>query len=85
MSSHGEPTVHSAINATISYLQKAKEAFSATSDAKGYASRIKAIFCNRQNPAWVDIVGDIETGSCAGTLSKVGAMASKAARASPAR
>ena len=55
MSGHGEPTVHSAINATIAYLQKAKEAYSATSDAMEYASRMKAIFCNRQNPAWVDI------------------------------
>ena len=55
MSGHGEPTVHSAINATIAYLQKAKEAYSATSDTMEYASRMKAIFCNRQNPAWVDI------------------------------
>jgi hypothetical protein len=55
LSGHGEPTVHSAINATIAYLQKAREAHAATIDPMDYASRMKAIFHNRQNPGWVDI------------------------------
>jgi hypothetical protein len=55
LSGHGEPTVHSAINATIAYLQKAREAHAATSDPMDYASRMKATFHNRQNPGWVDI------------------------------
>src|SRR5262245_20670012 len=55
VSGHGEPTVHSAIDATIAYLQKAKVAHTATSDPMEYASKLKAIFRNRHNPAWVDI------------------------------
>ena len=55
LSGHGDPTDHLAIDATIAYLQKAKEVHDATSDPMEYASRMKAIFHNRQNPGWVDI------------------------------
>jgi hypothetical protein len=55
LSGHGEPTVHSAIGATIVYLRKAREVHAATGNPAEYASRLKAIFHNRQNPGWVDI------------------------------
>jgi len=55
LSGHGEPTVHSAIGATIVYLRKAREVHAATGNPAEYASRLKAIFHNRQNAGWVDI------------------------------
>ena len=55
LSGHGEPTDHSAINATIAYLHEAKEVHAATNDPLEYANRMKAIFRDRRNPGWVDI------------------------------
>ena len=55
LSGHGEPTDHSAIDATIAYLRKGKEVHASTRDPAEYASRMKAIFPDRRHPEWIDL------------------------------
>jgi len=55
LSGHGEPTDRSALDATIAYLKKGKEAYAVSKEAGIYASRMKAAFPERQHPGWIDI------------------------------
>ena len=55
LSGHGEPTDHSAIDATIAYLRKGKDVYASTSHPTEYASTMKAYFRNRRHPEWIDL------------------------------
>jgi glyoxylase-like metal-dependent hydrolase (beta-lactamase superfamily II) len=55
LSGHGEPTDHSAIDATIAYLRKGKDVYASTSHPTEYASTMKAYFPNRRHPEWIDL------------------------------
>jgi glyoxylase-like metal-dependent hydrolase (beta-lactamase superfamily II) len=55
LSGHGEPTDRSAINATIAYLREGRHVHASTTDPAEYASRMKAIFHDRQHPEWIDL------------------------------
>lgn len=55
LSGHGNPTDHSAIDATIAYLRKGKEVYAATRDAAEYAGAMKEAFSDRRHPEWIDL------------------------------
>jgi len=54
---HDTPTDPSAFDATIVYLNRAKEIHAASKDGQSYASALKAAFPDRAQPGWVDFSG----------------------------
>jgi len=54
MIGHGRPTGRAAYDATIAYLQRAKQIHAWSKDAKSYADALKAAFPDREQPGWVD-------------------------------
>jgi glyoxylase-like metal-dependent hydrolase (beta-lactamase superfamily II) len=54
---HDTPTDRSAFDATIAYLERAKEIHAASKDGQSYASALKAAFPDRAQPGWVDFSG----------------------------
>jgi glyoxylase-like metal-dependent hydrolase (beta-lactamase superfamily II) len=54
---HDVPTDRSAFDATIAYLERAKDIHAASMDGQSYASALKAAFPDRAQPGWVDFSG----------------------------
>src|ERR1700676_5560278 len=50
---HDTPVHRSAIDSTITYVERAKEIHAASADAKTYSERLKAAFPDRQQVRWV--------------------------------
>src|ERR1700737_676186 len=51
---HDTPVHRSAIDSTITYVERAREIHAASADAKTYSETLKAAFPERQQAAWVD-------------------------------
>src|SRR5229473_155876 len=52
---HDTPVHRSAIDSTITYVQRAREIHAASADAKTYSESLKAAFPDRQHAEWVDL------------------------------
>lgn len=55
VSGHGAPTDRSAIDATSAYLRKGIDVYMASAGPEIYASKMKALFRDRQHPGWIDL------------------------------
>jgi hypothetical protein len=53
---HDTPVHRSAIDSTITYVNRAKEIHAASADAKTYSESLKAAFPDRRQAGWVDFL-----------------------------